>query len=266
MRIRILSGRDLTEADARDTSANPVVISASLARALWPGENPINKRIQLSNSRRRWSTVIGVAADVRQRSLNDDDGRAFYYPEDHWLFALTEGVLVARVNGNPEAVLRAVRAAVAGVDPSQPVVDVRTMDDVVSRSTAQRQLALLLFVSFAGLAVLLAAAGVYGVLAGSVSERTKEIGVRTALGATTIDTYALVLRRGLGMAAVGLLLGLVGAVATTRYLQALLFGVAPTDPTVLLVSAVLLFAVAFIACLIPARRAVHIEPMVALRQ
>jgi len=136
----------------------------------------------------------------------------------------------------------------------------------VSRSTAQRQLALLLFVSFAGLAVLLAAAGVYGVLAGSVSERTKEIGVRTALGATTIDTYALVLRRGLGMAAVGLLLGLVGAVATTRYLQALLFGVAPTDPTVLLVSAVLLFAVAFIACLIPARRAVHIEPMVALRQ
>ena len=108
--------------------------------------------------------------------------------------------------------------------------------------------------------------GVYGVLAGSVSERTKEIGVRTALGATTIDTYALVLRRGLGMAAVGLLLGLVGAVATTRYLQALLFGVAPTDPTVLLVSAVLLFAVAFIACLIPARRAVHIEPMVALRQ
>jgi putative ABC transport system permease protein len=266
MRIRILAGRDLTEADARDTSTSPVVISTSLARALWPGENPIDKRIKISNSRRPWSTVVGLAADVRQRSLTDDDGRAFYYPEDHWLFALNEAVLVARVNGNPAAVLRAVQAAVGGVDRSQPVVEVRTMDDVVSRSTAQRQLALLLFVAFAGLAVLLAAAGVYGVLAGSVSERTKEIGLRTALGATTYDTYALVLRRGLGMAVAGLLLGVAGAVATTRYLQTLLFGVTPTDPAVLFASAGLLFAVAFAACLIPARRAVRIEPMVALRE
>jgi putative ABC transport system permease protein len=140
------------------------------------------------------------------------------------------------------------------------------MDDVVSRSTAQRQLALLLFVAFAALAVLLAAAGVYGVLAGSVSERTKEIGVRTALGATARDTYALVLRRGLGMAAVGLLLGLAGAVATTRYLQSLLFGVAPTDPIVLSVSTGVLLGVSLLACLIPARRAVRIDPMVALRE
>jgi len=266
MRIRIVAGRDLTDADARDTSTRPVVISASLAKVLWPGENPIDKRMSIPNSRKPWGTVVGVANDVRQRSLNDDDGRAFYYPEDHWLFPLNESTLVARVNGDPSAVLRAVRAAVTSVDASQPIVDVRTMDDVVSRSTAQRQLALLLFAAFAGLAVLLAAAGVYGVLAGSVSERTKEIGVRTALGATTLDTYALVLRRGLGMAAGGLLLGLVGALAATRYLQALLFGVAPTDPTVLVGSVAVLLLVSFLACLIPARRAVRIEPMVALRQ
>lgn len=266
MRIRILSGRDLAEADARDTITSPVVVSTSLARALWPGENPIGKRIKIPNSRTPWSTVVGLAADVRQRSLNDDDARAFYFPEDQWIFALSDVVLVARVNGNPNAALRAVRSAVASVDPSQPIVGIRTMDDVVSRSTAQRQLALLLFVAFAVLAVLLAGAGVYGVLAGNVSERTKEIGVRTALGATTRDTYVLVLRRGLAMAIVGLGLGLAGAIVTTRYLQSLLFGVAPTDPTVLLASAGLLLGISFVACLIPARRAVRIEPMIALRQ
>lgn len=266
MRIRILGGRDLTDTDAPDTTTSPVVVSASLARALWPGENPLGKRIKIPNSRTPWSTVVGVAADVRQRSLNDDDARAFYFPEDQWIFALSDAVLVARVNGNPSAVLRAVAAAVAAIDRSQPIVGLRTMDDVVSRSTAQRQLALLLFAAFAGLAVLLAGAGVYGVLAGSVSERTKEIGVRTALGATARDTYALVLRRGLAMAVIGLALGLAGALATTRYLQSLLFGVAPTDPTVLLASTSLLFLVSFVACFIPARRAVRIEPMVALRE
>jgi len=266
MRIRVVAGRDLADADARDTIANPVVISASLAGTLWPGENPLNKRIKIPNARRQWSTVVGVAADVRQRSLDDDNARAFYYPEEHWIFALTSAVLVARVNGNPSATLRAVRAAVASVDPSQPIVNARTMDDVVSRSTAQRQLALLLFVAFAGLAVLLSAAGVYGVLAGSVSERTKEIGLRTALGATTRDTYALILRRGLAVAGFGLTLGVAGAVATTRYLQALLFGVTPTDPLVLFGSVGVLLGVSLLACLIPARRAVRIDPMVALRE
>jgi putative ABC transport system permease protein len=266
MRIRILSGRDLADADARDTTTSPVIISASLARTLWPGEDALDKRIKIPNSRTPWSTVVGIAADVRQRSLNDDDARAFYFPEDQWIFALSNAILVARVGGSPSAALRAIRAAVASVDPSQPVIGIRTMDDVVSRSTAQRQLALLLFAAFAALAVLLAAAGVYGVLAGSVSERTKEIGVRTALGATARDTYVLVLRRGLAMAVIGLGLGLAGALIATRYLQSLLFGIAPRDPKVLLASAGLLLLVAFVACLIPARRAVRIEPMVALRE
>ena len=266
MRIRILTGRDLTDADARDTSTSPVVVSASLARTLWPGESAIDKRIHIPNSRAQWSTVVGVANDVRHRSLTDDDARAFYYPEDNWIFTLSEAVLVARVNGNPSAMLRAVGAAVASVDPTQPIADVRTMDDVISRSTAQRQLALILFTAFAGLALLLAAAGVYGVLAGSVSERTKEIGLRSALGATTRDTYLLVLRRGLSLAGIGLVLGLAGAIATTRFLQSQLFGVAPRDPEVLLASAAVLLAVSLLACLIPARRAVRIDPMIALRE
>jgi ABC-type antimicrobial peptide transport system permease subunit len=174
-------------------------------------------------------------------------------------------MLVARTRSTSSALERQIRAAVAVADPSQPVTDMRTMDAVVASSAAQRSLALTLFSAFATLALLLSAAGIYGVLAGSVAERTREIGLRSALGATPGDLLRMVLARGLGLAAVGVVFGLVGALATTRYLRALLFGVGPMDPLMLGAAAALLLTVAAAACFVPARRAIRVDPMEALR-
>ena len=181
----------------------------------------LGKRIHIPNARQQWSTVVGVAADVHHESLDADDRRSFYVPESAWGWANGSGMLVVRARSTSPALMRQVRAAVAAVDPSQPVTDMRTMDAVVASSAAQRSLALTLFAAFATLALLLSAAGIYGVLAGSVAERTREIGLRSALGATPGDLLRMVLARGLGLAAVGVVLGLIGAFATTRYLRRL---------------------------------------------
>ncbi|HXE60541.1 MAG TPA: FtsX-like permease family protein, partial [Gemmatimonadaceae bacterium] len=183
-----------------------------------------------------------------------------------WSWANDEAALVVRTRANSPALVRAVHAAVAAVDPSQPVTELRTMDAVLSRSTTQRQLALVLFASFAVLAMALAAAGIYGVLAGSVAERTREIGLRSALGATPGDLFMLVARYGLRLAAIGVVIGLAGALASTRLLRALLFGVGPTDPWMLGGAAAGLFVIAAVACAVPAWRAVRVDPVVALRQ
>jgi ABC-type antimicrobial peptide transport system permease subunit len=162
--------------------------------------------------------------------------------------------------------MRNIRAAVAAIDPTQPITDLRSMDAVVAASTRQRQLALTLFAAFAVLSVLLSAAGIYGVLSGSVAERTREIGLRSALGASSADLLRMILSRGLRLAGAGIVLGLVGAYAVTRYLRTLLFDIAPTDAPVLIGASVLLLLVAVVACLVPARRAVRVDPMVALRE
>jgi len=268
MRIRLLAGRDLTDQDARDTSSSVVVVSDALAKTIWGSGNVIGKRIHVPNARQQWSTVVGVAGDVRHSSLDADDGHAFYVPESSWGWANGDAMLVVRVRGGASSagVIRRIRATVAAVDPSQPVTDVRTMDAVVTSSAAQRSLALTLFGAFATLALLLSAAGIYGVLAGSVAERTREIGLRSALGATPADLLRMVLRRGLGLAFAGVVAGLVGALATTRYLRALLFGVGPMDPLMLGGAAAVLFIVAAVACLVPARRAIRVDAMEALRE
>jgi putative ABC transport system permease protein len=268
MRIRLLAGRDLTEQDSRDTSAAVAVVSAALARSLWGAADAsvVDKRIFIPNARHHWSTVVGVAADVHHQSLDGEDRRSFYVPESAWGWANGSGMLVVRARSSSAALVRQVRAAVGAVDPSQPVTDVRTMDAVVASSAAQRSLALTLFSAFAALALLLSAAGIYGVLAGSVAERTREIGLRSALGATPADLLRMVLSRGMGLAALGVMLGLIGALATTHYLRALLFGVGPMDPLMLGGAAALLLFVAAAACLVPARRAIRVDPMEALRE
>ena len=266
MRIHPIEGRDLSPEDERDSSASPAIVSATLARRIWGTEHVVGKRIHVPNARANWSTVVGVVADVRHRSLDNDDGLAVYTPEPSWSWMNSNAVLVVRTRHVSADLIRAIRAAVHGIDPSQPITDVRTMDDVVSSSAAQRQLALTLFAAFAILAVLLSAAGIYGVLAGSVAERTREIGVRSALGATPSDLLRLVLNRGLGLALAGVVAGLGGAFAATRYLQALLYDVAPTDPLALGGAAAVLFVVAAFACVIPARRAIRIDPVAALRE
>lgn len=174
-------------------------------------------------------------------------------------------VLAVRVAGDPSAMLYAVREAVRSVDPLQPISRVATMEQIVARSTGQRRLGLLLFVVFSGMALLLAAAGIYGVLAGAVTERTREFGVRTALGATPASIVSLVMRHGALLTGIGLLLGAAGALLLSRYLQSLLYGVGASDPVAMTIGVTGILVVAIGACVVPARRATSVDPASALR-
>jgi putative ABC transport system permease protein len=267
LRIPLVAGREFDAADLRDSAASVVIVSQALAAKLWPGENALGKRVVVPNARAPFSTVVGISGNVRHVSLDAPDGGSqFYIPETAWLWTSSQAQMVARVRGDAGLVLRRVRDAVAAVDPSQPITELRTMSDVVASSTAQRSLALGLFAAFALLAVLLAAAGIYGVLSGSVAERTREIGLRSALGATPASLLGLVLRRGLSLTVAGLALGTVGGLALTRYLHSLLFGIDATDPATFAAGVLVLSTVAIVACLVPACRAIRIDPMTALRE
>ncbi|HEX6632296.1 MAG TPA: FtsX-like permease family protein, partial [Gemmatimonadaceae bacterium] len=264
MGIRLLEGRALEAAD--DERGRPVVVvSRSLARGLWPGQSAIGKRLQVGGLDTPWREVVGVAGDVRHSGLDATVTQQIYVPERQWPWADAVVTLVVRTRGDPAALAPTVQRVARAVDPSQPVMRLRTMEQVVAASTAQRRLALTLFAAFAGVALLLAAFGIYGVLASLVAERGREIGVRTALGATPGDTLRLVMAHGARLAALGLVLGTVGALALGRLLRGLLYGVRPGDPLTLAAVAALLAVVAALACLLPALRAVRVSPMEALR-
>jgi ABC-type antimicrobial peptide transport system permease subunit len=202
---------------------------------------------------------------VRHTGRETSDLHGFYVPERQWDWADVQVVLVVRTAGDPAALAPAVVRAVRSLDPTQPIMHVRTGAEVIATATAQRRLTVMLFAAFGVVATLLAAAGVYGVLSGAVAERRREIGIRSALGATPRAIVRLVLRQGLALAGVGLVLGLGGALALTRYLRAMLFGIEPTDPMTLSATVALLVAVALAACLAPARRAMRVDPVTALR-
>ena len=264
MKISVIRGRAFTEAEANDTANLVMLVSEGLARRYWPGEDPIGKQIGFGGPNPVWYTVLGMTKDIRHHGI-DVASSQIYFPQRQW-YAEGEVQLVARVRGDPARMTAAVREAVRGVDPLQPIAIASTMDQVVARSTSQRRLGLLLFVAFGAIALLLATAGIYGVLAGSVTERTREFGVRTALGATPRDIAAMVVRQGVGLAALGLALGVGAALALSRYLRALLFGIEPSDPVALTGGAVAIAIVALLACLVPARRATRVDPMQALRE
>ncbi|HEU4629929.1 MAG TPA: ADOP family duplicated permease [Gemmatimonadaceae bacterium] len=264
MGIRILRGRALAATD-RDSTPPVVVVSASVARGLWPGEDPIGKRLQMGGEDTPWREVVGVADDVRHSGLDATVTQQIYIPERQWLWADAVVTLVVRTRGDPEALAPAVYRTARAVDPTQPVARLRTMEQVVAASTAQRRLALTLFAAFAAVALLLAALGIYGVLASLVAERRREIGVRTALGATPAATLRLVMAHGARLAGLGLVLGVGGALALGRLLQGLLYAVRPGDPLTLVMVAALLALVAGLACLVPALRALRVSPMTALR-
>ena len=261
--IRLLEGRAFERADFGDSVGRVAIISKSLATKLWPREDPIGRQLTAGNSKRR--TVVGVAADVRHQGLDAAAGLQFYVPEHEWGSADDHVALVVRTAGDPARLAGAVRAAVASVDPLQPITSVKTMDAVVTASTARRQLALTLFVVFAVLALVLAAAGIYGVLAAAVAERTRELGLRSALGAAPRDLLALVMRAGLTMAAAGVVAGVAGALALTRFIHSLLYGIGELDPVSLGGAAVVLLLIASTAAIVPAWRAIRVDPMVALR-
>jgi putative ABC transport system permease protein len=265
MRIRLVAGRMFTEAEERDTTNLVAIVSQGLANKIWPGESALGKRIRMGGPTRPWRTVVGVTRDVRQTGLDATVNQNFYVPERQWFFSDNQEVLVVRTKGDPSAMAGVVREAVRAIDPAQPIVKIMAMDRVIAASTAQRRLALVLFSCFAGAAVLLAVAGIYGVLAGNVAERTREIGLRSALGATPSDILQLIVGQGARLAAVGLAVGLFGAFALTQSLRSLLFGVGPHDPTTIAVSTGLLLLTTLAACLVPAVRALRVDPSEAFR-
>ncbi|HEY5060758.1 MAG TPA: FtsX-like permease family protein, partial [Gemmatimonadaceae bacterium] len=265
MRIPLLKGRGITESDAIDTVNDVVLVSAALADRLWPGQNPLGRHVQMGGPQAPIRRVIGVTGNVKHRGLDAVTTLQWYAPPRQWLFADNNEIVIVRTSVDPASIAPAVRRAIASVDPTAPVIRVASMDQVIAKSTAQRRLALALFSAFAAAALLLSVAGIYGVLAGSVAERTREIGLRSALGATPAGIVSLVVWQGGRMAVMGLVIGLLGAAALTRYLRTLMFGIGANDPVTLGAVVAILAAAIVAACLLPAMRAVRIDPSEALR-
>jgi putative ABC transport system permease protein len=270
MGMPVRHGRSLMERDA-GTAPLVVVVNEAMARRLWPGESPLGRRIRFLNDPvvagvTRWHEVVGVVGDVKSRSLDAGEEAVAYVPYAQRVVPFVRGVsLVVRTAADPAALLPAVRRAVLGLDPELPVFDARPLDDVVAESVAGRRFQAVLLQAFAGLALLLAAVGVYGVLSDAVGRRTREIGIRMALGAQPRQVLRLVLGEGMTLALGGLALGVPAALVLARTLKSFLFGVAPGDPRTLAAVSLLLAAAALVASYLPARRATRVDPMVALR-
>jgi putative ABC transport system permease protein len=266
MGIRLSRGRAFDERQARADSPGAVIVSETAARRYWPGQDPIGKRLAIGtpDSPEDWLTVVGVASDVRQFQL-DAEPRPQMYLSYAQVGLFAPRHLVVSTSVEPQSLTSAVRGAVWGIDRDQPVSNVRTMEDVLSESIARQRFSMLLLGIFAAVALLLAAVGLYGVMSYTVAQRTREIGLRMALGAQRSDVLMLVVGQGLKLALAGVALGLVAAFLLTRVMSSLLFGVSPTDPATLAVISLVLVAVALLAAYIPARRATKVDPLIALR-
>lgn len=266
MGIPLRRGRLL---NAHDTANTPpvVLISESLARSKFQDQEPIGQRLRLGANDGPWSTIVGVVGDVKQTSLTMSQTNAVYMTTEQWrLFADRALWLVVRPRGDDSAELvPVIKQAIWSVDKDQPIVRVATMDHLLASSAAERRFALILFEAFGFVALVLVAIGLYGVLSASVAERTREIGVRLALGAQKRDVLYLILRQGLNLTLAGVSVGLLASWAVTRVLTKLLYGVSATDPLVFAGVAFLLIVVALLACYVPARKAMKVDPLVILR-
>ena len=263
--IGLINGRDFTERDAANVS--PVaIINESFARQHFPNEDPIGKHISPTISYTDdfpMREIVGVVADVRHMVLTEEGGAEIYLP--HTQIPFSSMAMVIRTEHDPLGLTPAARAKVQELDAELPLYSVRELENYVSRSISQQRFNMFLLVAFAGVALLLTALGLYGVLAYSVAQRTHEIGVRLALGAHTGAVLRMVIGQGLKLTGIGIGLGLTGAFAVTRLMETLLFGVDATDPITFICVAGLLVAVALLACYVPARRATKVDPMIALR-
>jgi putative ABC transport system permease protein len=270
MGIRLKRGRLFTEQDRQDTPL-VVVIDESLAAKAFPGEDPLGRRLQRGHQNPP-SEIIGIVEHVKHYGL---DGEVpvepqFYYslkqaPDDMMAVISNRISLVARTRTEPLTLADAVRQQVLAADRNQPVYNVKTMDQIVSETIASRRFAMLLLTVFAGVALVLAAVGIYGVMAYSVTQRTHEIGIRMALGAQGRDILRLVVGQGMLLALVGVGVGCAAAYGITRVMSSLLYGVSATDPLTFVAISLLLTVIALLACYIPARRAARVDPMIALR-
>jgi putative ABC transport system permease protein len=261
MGLRLKAGRLF---EGRDHEKAPLVaiISEKMASRYFPHENPLGKRIGPSDGS-EWREIVGVVADVKHFGLDAEARPTMYLP---YTQAPSRGMsLVVRTSSDPSAVIPAARSIVMSLDPSLAITGVQTMESLISDSIAGPRFTLLVFSIFAGLALVLAAVGLYGVMSYTVAQRTAEIGIRMALGAQRRDVLRSVLGHGMMLTAIGLALGIAGALALTRATSKLLFGVSPTDPLTFVSIAVILAAVACLACYLPARKAMKVDPIVALR-
>jgi len=260
--IPLLKGRDFTE---RDAAATPLaaLINQSLARKYWPGQDPVGARI--TGDGKTWATIQGVVGDVRQAGLGVEPVPEVYLSYLQDPFAWPYLTMLVHTSADPMKLAGPIQSAIWSVEKDLPITSIATMQQIRSHSIAQPRLTALLLTVFAALALILATVGIYGVMAYSVTQRTHEMGLRMALGARASDVLGLVVGQGMLLAGVGVALGLAGAFAMTRVLEKFLWGVRPTDAFTFTVVSLLLLAVALLASYLPARRATHVDPMLALR-
>jgi putative ABC transport system permease protein len=264
--IPVAGGREFTARDTKDTP-DAIVINKAMAERFWPGADPVGRRIQLSAERTRWREIVGVVGNEKLSGLDGEMLPAIYVPLTQNTFpnAMRSLFLVVRAQGEPTGLARGIEKELRSMDQEQAVFQVRLLEEVIYNSLAQRRFNSSLLVIFAALAGLLAAVGIYGVIAYMVTQRTHEIGVRVALGAQPGDVFRLVLGQGVKLTLIGIAVGLFAALALTRVLSTLLYGVSATDPATFLIIPLLLTAVALLASYVPARRATKVEPVIALR-
>ncbi len=262
MGIPLIKGRGLTPRDTQD-APQVMLVNETLARRFFPGEDPIGKRATVYPFKTPCE-IVGVVGDVKHRGLDVESGPEFYIS---YLQAPQPAMyLVARTSlAEPAALASSIQSAVQQIDKDQPISDVRTMSQVLSETTAERRFSMLLLGIFALLALVLASVGIFGVMSYMVTQRTHEIGIRMALGARVSDVVRLIVGRGMTLVLIGVGVGLVGAFVVTRVMKGLLFGVSATDPLTFAGVSLVLSAVALLACLIPARKAARVDPMIALR-
>jgi putative ABC transport system permease protein len=263
MGIPFHEGRAFTDAD-RDSTLHVAIIDETAARQLWPNQNPIGQRARHSWMN-DWFTVVGVVSNVKHDSLSAASRPTIYWPTTQVFGHLSQLSLAMRISGDPGLVAQRLRSAVAEVDPQVPVTDIAPGTEIVSRSIARPRVTTLLLSIFAAAALLLGAIGIYGVMSHAVAQRSREIGIRMALGARTSSVLWMVVRQGLALVSLGVVAGLIGALGATRILRAMLFGVSPTDPLLFAAVPCLFAIVAIVASWAPARRAAGVNPVVAIR-
>ncbi len=261
--MTLIKGREFNSSDGANTP-KVAIINQAAAEKFWHSENPVGTRFQRQQPNAPWITIVGIVADVRQAGLDQPPRPEIYFPYQQWDY-FSPGYIAVRTAGDPMSVANAVRKQVWAVDSDQPVTSVMPLETMLADYLEPRELQSSLIGAFAGFALLLAALGIYAVLAFSVTQRTQEIGLRVALGAQPRDILRGVLKQGLGLAGLGAAIGVAGALALSRLLASLLFGVSATDPLTPFAAVAALLAVAPAACFIPARRAMKVDPMVALR-
>ena len=259
--VPVLQGREFTE-DFRDDRPLEIVVSESFARRYWPNEDAIGKRFR-PGANNPFGIVIGVVGDVHNINRQHDSLPAFYFPYGY--IGMPGLVVVVRTSAQPESLATTLRAQVQQIDNDQPVYNVRTMNDIVAGAGSQQRFQAILLNLFGLIALLLVAVGIYGVVSQVVRQRTREIGVRIAMGARTWDILKLVVTQGMSHVLLGLVLGLGAAFGLTRWLSSSVSGLTPNDPLVFMLVAIVLIVVAFVACYLPARRATKVDPSTALR-